>query len=161
MFTSFWGRWVFPVGSGLLVLSSLLGCRAFGPRLPRANLQEPGWTVREGQAVWHLPQSTVELAGEVLVGTRADGRAFVQFTKTPYPLVSGQTTSNRWEVNFPPEERHYSGWGKPPERIIWLYLPRALTAHPIPKNWTWREDNTGWKLENRARKESLEGCFNQ
>ena len=67
----------------MLALASLLGCRALGPSLPRANLQEPGWTVREGQAVWHLPQSTVELAGEVLVATRADGRAFVQFTKHP------------------------------------------------------------------------------
>jgi hypothetical protein len=160
-FRSFLGRWVFSVGSGLLALASFLGCRALGPSLPRANLQEPGWTVREGQAVWHLPQSTVELAGEVLVATRADGRAFVQFTKTPFPLVSGQTTRKLWEVDFPPEQRHYFGWGTPPERIIWLYLPRALTTRPLPKNWSWHEDKNGWKLENRTKKEFLEGCFNQ
>ena len=143
----------------LLLALGVAGCRTVP--LPAVNLKEPGWTVHEGQAVWRLEHGTREIAGEVLVATQADGRALVQFTKAPFPLVIGQETPNRWQVEFPPQNRHYSGRGKPPKRLIWLYLPRVLAGQQPPANWRWHEDNSGWRLENRASGEALEGYFTQ
>ncbi|MDB6056500.1 MAG: hypothetical protein JWO95_344, partial [Verrucomicrobiales bacterium] len=74
------------------VISALAGCRTMKP-LPPANLKEPGWTVREGQAVWKRKASEPEIAGEILLATRSDGRAFVQFSKNPFPLVIAQSTT--------------------------------------------------------------------
>lgn len=159
-----WPGFALPVlattlGAFLLVAAS--GCRTLSHPLPPANLKEPGWTVRQGQAVWHRPQDAREIAGDVLVATRPDGRGFVQFTKSPFTIVVAQCTSNRWEAEFPPQHVHVSGRGKPPKRIIWLYLPRVLSGRPPPENWIWHENSQGWRLENGVTRESLEGFFNQ
>jgi hypothetical protein len=127
--------------------------------LPPVNLKEPGWTVRSGQAVWHLPKGQSEIAGDVLVATREDGEGFVQFSKTPFPLVSGRITSSRWEVEFPPQNKHYSGPGSPPVRVLWLYLPRASAGQKLPSKLSWHEDANGWRLENRGRGEAVEGYW--
>lgn len=129
--------------------------------LPPVNLNEPGWTIRQGQAVWHLPRGEPEVAGEVLVATRDDGSSFIQFTKTPFPLVIGQLRPGHWSVEFPPQNKHYSGPGHPPLRIIWLQLPRVLAGKPPPKNWAWHADPSGWFLKNNANSESLSGYFEQ
>lgn len=145
----------------LLALLGVLGCRT-APPLPVANLKEPGWTVREGQAVWRRNHKAPEIAGDLLVATRNDGRAFVQFSKTPLPLVIAQSTPKNWEVEVPTQNKRYSGHGRPPARLIFLYLPRALLDEPLPKNWSWRRlENNGWHLENRSNGESLEGYFSQ
>jgi len=137
------------------------GCRTGAVHIPPANFQEPGWTVHQGQAVWHIPQGKREIAGEVLVATGPEERAFVQFTKSPFPLVIAQATRDSWEIEFPAQNKHYSGPGTPPKRIIWLYLPRVLSSQPPPKNWTWKEDSSGWRLENHSNGEVLEGYFDQ
>jgi len=143
----------------LFPLLAAAGCQSLVPPIPPADLKEPGWTVREGQAVWRLPDST-ELAGEVLVATRPDGRAFVQFTKTPFPMFVGQELGNRWEVQLPAKHKRYAGYGQPPERLLWLYLPRVLSGKPPPPKWVWREDARGWRLENPGNREAVEGYFN-
>jgi hypothetical protein len=145
----------------LLLVFVAAGCRTVGPPLPKVNLQAPGWTVHEGQAVWRLPRSTREIAGEVLVATRSDGSAFVQFSKAPFPLVIAQMTSNRWQIEFPPQNRRYAGRGQPPKRLVWLYLPLVLEGRPPPENWVWREDSQGWYLENAVQEESLRGYFDR
>ncbi|HZQ48447.1 MAG TPA: hypothetical protein VFC07_15630, partial [Verrucomicrobiae bacterium] len=130
--------------------------------LPVANLKEPGWSVYEGQAVWHRAGNAPEIAGDILLATRQEGRAFVQFSKTPLPLVIAQSTPHAWEVETPVDNKHYSGHGRPPARLIFLYLARAYIGEPLPKNWSWRRlENKGWHLENRNTGESLEGYFNQ
>src|SRR3954451_12755208 len=101
------------------------GCRTVAP-LSAANLKEPGWTVREGQAVWQAKKGAPEIAGEILLATRGNGRTFVQFSKTPFPLVIAQSTTNTWQAELPTQNKWYSGRGKPPTRLIWLYLPRVL-----------------------------------
>ena len=148
------------LGLLLPLLFLLTGCATTSTPSP-VNLQEPGWTVRQGQAVWVRQRGGEGIAGEVLVATRADGRAFVQFSKSPFPLIIGQETPQWWSVEFPPQNKKYAGRGVPPKRIIWLYLPRALSGKAPPQNWAWREDATGWGLENRASGESLEGYFTQ
>jgi hypothetical protein len=148
--------WEFALTGTLLLLT---GCSALVKKLPPANLQEPGWTLHEGQAVWRLEHGSREFAGEVLVATRTNGLAFVQFTKNPFPLVVAQLNAHQWQVEFPPQNRHYAGRGKPPKRLIWLYLPRGLAHEPLPEGWTWQQDASNWKLVNGKTGESLEGFF--
>jgi hypothetical protein len=148
--------------NALLFLFALwaTGCRTV-PALPPVNLQQPGWQVRQGQAVWRLARGGREIAGDVLVASKNNGEAFLQFSKTPFPLVIAQTTPDRWQVAFPPQNRYYAGRGTPPKRLIWLYLPRVLTGKAPPKHWLWHQDANGWRLQNSATGESLEGFFNQ
>jgi hypothetical protein len=154
----------------LLAVLVIAGCRTAPRPMAQVNLTEPGWQVHEGQAVWRLPLTAPgrlakakpgerEIAGDLLVATRPDGQAFVQFSKTPFPLVIAQSTPHRWAVEFPPQNKHYAGRGKPPQRVIWLYLPRALTGQPPPRHWSWHEDANGWRLEDRATGESVKGYF--
>jgi len=127
--------------------------------LPAVDLSHPGWRVHTGQAVWHLAHGKAEIAGEITVANRSDGETLVQFSKTPFPLVLGRANSRRWSVEFPSEHKHYAGPGAPPKRIIWLYLPRALAALPLPKGWSWNMNSNGWRLENPKTAESIEGYF--
>src|SRR6266849_4744571 len=90
----------------LLVLVLVAGCRTV-PRLAPVNLQEPGWTVRPGQAVWARARGKPEVAGEILVATRPDGRAFVQFSKSPFPLIIAQSTPHSWEAEIPMDNKRY------------------------------------------------------
>ncbi len=140
-----------------LLIFSQPGCQTI-PALPSVNLGEPGWTVRQGQAVWRTRKDAPEIAGELIVAENPDGRSFLQFTKTPLPFVVAQTTANSWQIQFVPENRTFSGRGKPPSRLIWLYLPRCLAGGQPPRSWTWQKlENDGWRLENRITGESLEG----
>ena len=140
-------------------LLSCISCKTTTP-LPKVNLLEPGWTVRQGQAVWRLEHGTREIAGDLVVATGTDDRSLVQFSKSPFTLVIAQSATNHWEVEFPPQNKSYAGRGHPPLRLIWLYLPRVLAGHPPPKGWIWQKDTTQWHLENPATGESLEGYFN-
>ena len=146
---------------GVLLMSIvLLGCRTMPP-LPKVSLTEPGWTVRQGQAIWHPKREGPEIAGELLVATRTNGTALVQFTKTPFPLVVAQQTRSSWEIEFPTEKKKYSAPGHPPGRLIWFWLVQALTGESLPKNIFCRHDQKSWHLENRVTGESLEGYFQE
>lgn len=139
-------------------LLCLTACRT--TPLPSVNLQDPGWMVREGQAVWKRNKDAPEIAGEVLLATRADGRTFVQFTKTPFPMIMAQSTTNRWQVEIPMQNKRFSGPGSPPKRLIWLYLPRLLSGGSPPKGWSWNvSPENGWRLENARSGELLQGYF--
>lgn len=140
-----------------LLITGVLGCRT-APKLPPANLSEPGWKVHQGQAVW-LPQSgEKEIAGELLVATHTEGRAMVQFTKTPFPIVVAQNTLTNWQVEFPADGRNYAGRGNAPARIGWLQLPRALKGESLQRDWDFqRLGGTEWVLKNKATGESLQG----
>ena len=142
----------------LLLLLAAGGCRTLPP-LPPVNLSQPGWTVRQGQAIWRPAGTSTELAGEILVATRTNGAAFLQFSKSPFPLVVAQQNSNEWQIEFSTENKRYSGRGNPPSRLIWLWLGRMLLGEPAPKKWSWRVDNDGWRLENRVTGEAVEGYF--
>ena len=125
--------------------------------LPRLNLAEPGWTIREGQAVWKRDREAPELAGELLVATAA-GRTFVQFSKSPFPMVVAQTTTNRWQVEIPTQGKRYSAPGRPPVRLIWLYLAGLLEGQTPPKHWHFqRMADDRWRVENHQTGESIEG----
>ena len=141
------------------LLATTNGCLTFSRPLPPVSLTEPGWIVHQGQAVWRLPGGKHDIAGDVLVAIGPERKSFVQFSKSPFPLVIGQTTSNRWQVEFPPQNKHYSGPGFPPKRLIWLYLPSALEGKTVPHGWAWTNSESNWRLENRATGERLDGFF--
>ncbi len=150
------GRYL-PFGIFFVFIMCLTGCQMF-PTLPPVNLSEGGWTTRERQAVWRAKRAAPEIAGELVVSTNPDGRSFVQFTKTPLPFLAAQATSNSWQLHSIPNNKTYSGHGKPPVRAVWLWLPRCLAGVQPPKPLSWRrlEDN-GWRLENISSGEFLEG----
>lgn len=141
----------------LLFIICLAGCQSL-PTQPPVNLSQPGWIVRQGQVSWRSKKGAPEITGELLVATNSDGSAFVQFTKTPLPFLAAQSTTNTWQLHSIPDNKTYSGHGKPPLRAIWLWLPRCLANETPPKRLAWKKlDNDTWRLENLASGESLEG----
>lgn len=145
----------------LLALGWLAGsaCHTLPPFGP-VNLYESGWVLRQGQAAWQRPGQAPEISGEILLGTREDGRSFVQFSKSGLPLLIAQTGGDRWQVELPVQDQRHSGRGEPPRRLLLLYLPRALAGEPLPSFWTWTTAPSGsWRLANPATGESLEGYF--
>lgn len=144
--------------AGALLLL-LCACQTV-PRLAPVNFAEPGWKVQQGQALWKPSRTAPELAGELLVAHHLDGRALLQFTKTPFPFVIAQTTDNpkRWQIEIPPQNKIYSGPGNPPARLSWLQLAAALREKPLAKKWRFEKFPDGrWHLENQSSGESIEG----
>jgi len=153
-------HWVACISSPLLLIA-LTGCTTLSRPLPPVNLSEPGWKVRQGQAVWTLPHAQKDIAGEVILATGPADKAFVQFSKSPFTLVVGQLDAKHWQVEFPPQNKHYAGPGTPPKRLIWLYLPRVLAGKSPPSGWIWSESDGNWRLQNPGNGEALEGFFLQ
>lgn len=155
-------RTIFPglLAAGLLALVSA-GCQTSSAPLPPVNLAEPGWSLRQGQALWRIRRDAPELAGEVLSATHADGRALLQFTKTPLPFVSVQLATNGgWQVDFIPQQTRYTGQGRPFSRLIWVHLARALSGQPLPSALKFaRTADGGWSLHNLDSGESIAGFF--
>ena len=143
--------------SVLFALCWLSACRTT-PLLPAVNLGEPGWRLRQGQAVWRSKRDAPEIAGELLLAAHPDGRSFLQFTKTPLPFVVAQTTTNAWQIEFVAENKTFCGSGRPPSRLGWLHLARCLTGRVPPANWRWKQLDEGrWRLENNLSGERMEG----
>ena len=114
------------------VLCGESGCRT-APKLAPLNLSEPGWQLRQGQALWRGKKDAPEIAGEVILATNANRRAFIQFLKNPLPLVTAQITPEAWQIEFIPEKRHFGGRGIPPRQLLWLHLLSALQLAPLPQ----------------------------
>jgi hypothetical protein len=144
---------------GFLFLTILTGCLTLPP-LPKADLSQSDWHIRQGEAVWKPDRKSPEIAGELLLATRPDGSSFVQFMKTPFPFAITQTTSNKWQAEFPPQNKRFTAPGKPPVRIIWFQLVNALTGKPLARGWSWHDTGTNWTLKSTAG-ESLEGYLSQ
>jgi hypothetical protein len=140
----------------LNILLLFTGCRTLPP-LPQADLSQADWTVFAGQALFQPNAEAPEIAGELLVATNRNGAAFVQFTKTPFPLIIAQNTSNTWQIEAPVENRRFARNGSPPSRIMWFQLPRALAGSELPPPWHWTPLGDSWRLENRRTGERLQG----
>ena len=139
------------------------GCASLmkAPPMPKVDLAEPGWTTRQGQAVWKPTRQAPEIAGELILATRQDGSAFVQFTKNPFPFAVAQMNARGWKIEFPPQNKHYSGRGSAPARIVWFQLAKAVVGKPLAKHWAWQNSGTSWQLTNSTSGESLAGFFTQ
>lgn len=144
----------------LWLLLFVSGCQTSAPLAP-VNVSEPGWKLREGQALWRSHRDAPEIAGELLVAIHPDKRAWIQFTKAPLPLVTAQVTAQKWQIEFIPEKRIFTGDGEPPSHLIWLHFLRALNGilPPAPLQFHKTAD-ASWHLENQRSGESLSGYLN-
>jgi hypothetical protein len=141
----------------MLALVGLCGCQTNG-RISPVNLAEPGWRVRQGQAVWQMPGKRPELAGDLTLALNADGRCFVEFAKVPFPLVQAKCSDSRWEIEFPPQRLFFAGGGLPPKRLAWLHVCRGLAGKEVRAPWRFeRRADGSWRLDNTRNKESVEG----
>jgi hypothetical protein len=140
----------------LVVLAA--GCQTSRP-LPPADLSAPGWQIKHGQAVWRPLKNEPEIAGDLMLATRP-GASFVQFTKTPFPLVTAQTAGGEWEIQLGPEGKTYSGKGAGPARLIWLRLDDVLfRGSSLPRGWSADISDEQWRFEHQSTGETLEGYF--
>jgi len=118
----------------------------------------PGWTVRQGQAIWKPGSKHPELAGEIVLAQNPDGRSSLQFTKTLLPVTLAQTTTTNWLIQFPAQRLGFIGGGQPPQRFVWLHLSAAIAGKTLPEIYHFqRAPDGGWRLENRRTGEFVEG----
>ena len=140
----------------VVALVVFCGCRTTTQSLFTASA--PGWHVQQGQALWRPERGLPEFGGDLVLASDADGRALIQFDKTPLSMVFAQTTTNRWLIRFPQRHMGFSGHGAGPTRFAWLYLPAALAGKELPPVLHFeRKPDGGWRLENTRTGETLEG----
>jgi hypothetical protein len=126
--------------------------------LPQVDVRASGWEVQHGQAVWQPRIDRPDVAGELLVATRADGQCFIQFTKEPFPIVTAQANSTGWSVCFGPEGQRLGGKGRPPARWVWFQLPCLLEKQAVGGDWSvTRSGTNSFRLENTRTREVLAG----
>ncbi|MBI3870515.1 MAG: hypothetical protein HY299_18465 [Verrucomicrobia bacterium] len=147
-----------PLCVGLIALL-LAGCRT-ASLLPPTNLSDSGWQTRQGQAVWRPTRRRVEIAGELLYATNANGKCFVQFSKPPFDLVTAQIMDGQWQIEFGNGQHHWSGRGNPPSRFVWFKIAweHADTMSKGPWQYS-QKGSDSWRWENPSTGEFLEGAF--
>jgi hypothetical protein len=147
-------RWVAAL---LLFQLFFCSCRTLPP-LPPVDLAEPGWKLRQGQAVWRTERDAPEVAGEILFATHPAGGTMLQLTKNPLPFVTVQTRGEAWEIEIVPKRRRFAGTGIPTKRLLWVHLARALNGGTIPEDLRFQKaDANGFALENLRTGESITG----
>jgi hypothetical protein len=113
----------------------LLGCSTLSQRsLPPLDTSAPGWKTGQGQALWKAPKDRPEIAGDVVISVHPELGSFIQFSKT-LPILTARLAPEGWEFHTIPENKRYSAGGKPPRRIVWLQLLRALDGREISDHW--------------------------
>ena len=128
------------------------------PPLPPADLQAPGWSVRQGQAVWTSAKGKDDVAGEILLATRARGECFVQFAKPPFTLATARAEAGGWSVELASARRQFCGRGPGPVRFVWFALAEACCGRVVGGGWSFEaRRGTGWCLTNALTGEMLEG----
>ena len=144
---------------GVLILVGT-GCRTVPP-FAAVDFKDTAWKVGQGQAIWKPDRKNPEIAGDLTVARHPDGRTVAQFTKTPFPFVIAQTSSNAWQIEFVAFNRTLRAPGPAPGRIGWLHLVDCLDGSPPPNSWTFhRLADHQFRLENASSGESLEGYLN-
>jgi LysM domain-containing protein len=155
------GRFLTTPGSSafrpFLIFATLAWLTACRTTPLAVNLDETGWKILQGQAVWKAKEDAPEIAGDLVMATNADGRTFVEFTKDPLPLMVAETSTNSWQIEFVPQNRSLSGRGKPPARLGWLYLAGCMGGLPPPKHWRLQQTHYNrWRMEHPDRGEVLD-----
>jgi hypothetical protein len=119
---------------------------------------QPGWTTRQGQAVWKRDRRAPEIAGELTVVQHRDGRAWLQFAKPPLPFLTARIQPEGWELHLVAQDRRWAAAGRPPDRLVWLQLLLSLQGQSASARWTWRSPTAGdWTLEDLTTGESITG----
>jgi hypothetical protein len=133
------------------------GCATVSPE--PIDLGSGGWHVRQAQAIWRPGADKPEIAGDLIVADKPDGSAFVQFSKT-LPIASALVSSGKWAIEFPPQNRRYSGRGAGPARVVWLQLIHVLQNRSPAKRWSISRPSEGvLVLSDHKSGENLEVHF--
>lgn len=124
--------------------------------LPEVDLEDPEWTVWEGQALWTPRSGLSALAGDLIVARNPGGDVLVSFSKTPFPVFTAQSSGSMWRIDFIDKGRSYSGFGRPPRKFVWFQLPDLLEGTPPPKHWEVHEAaGPEWSIVNRKTGERI------
>ncbi|MGZ8901253.1 MAG: hypothetical protein ACXW3Z_14265, partial [Limisphaerales bacterium] len=147
----------------VLLLGALLvfpGCATTSQRsIAPLDTATPGWTTRQGQAVWQPAGKDPEIAGDVVISSHPQSGAYVQFSKT-LPILSATLAPAGWELHAIAQNKRYSGGGKPPRRIVWLQLLRALDGQELSERWLVAKPSEAYiALEDPHTGERLELTF--
>jgi hypothetical protein len=133
----------------------LVGCSRI-VSLPEVDLDDPEWTVWEGQALWTPRSDLTTLAGDLIVARNPDGDVLVSFSKSPFPIFTAQTEGNMWRIDFIDKGRSYYGIGRPPQKFIWFQFPDLLEGGSPSKHWTVEEvAEREWSMVNRKTGETI------
>jgi hypothetical protein len=147
------------IGKGLAFVAVFFCCAcATLPPFPAVDLSNAGWQTKQGQAIWKPRKNAPELAGDLLVAVNRSGAAMAQFSKT-LPIANVQITASGWEASFGPEGKRYSSRGKPPSRIVWFELIRALRNEPLQRGWSLKANSQDHIALESSSGESLEVFF--
>jgi hypothetical protein len=145
--------------AALCLLLTLTACHTPAP-LPPADTTQPGWRLLNGQAIWLARQGAKEVAGELLVALGPRRDSLVQFSKTPFPLMTTRVADGAWQIEFGAGARRYGGRGQPPERFVWFVLADALRGGPAAQPWRAEQpESDRWRLTNPRTGERLEVWF--
>lgn len=138
-----------------LSVACAVGCSRI-VSLPAVDLDDPRWTIWEGQALWTPRSNLPALAGDLIVARTEDNDVLVSFSKSPFPIFTCQTTGTRWRIDFIDKGRSYSGLGRPPKKFVWFQLPDLLEGASPPKHWRVdKEAQSEWLLLNRKSGEEI------
>lgn len=151
-----------PLGMALLLAALLVftGCATTNQRsaVP-LDTSAPGWTTRQGQAVWQPAGKDPEIAGDVVISSHPQSGAYVQFSKT-LPILAATLGPTGWELHAIAQNKRYAGRGKPPRRIVWLQLLRALDGQELSERWLVAKPSDAYiALEDPHTGERLELTF--
>ncbi|MHB1306597.1 MAG: hypothetical protein ACYDC1_21440 [Limisphaerales bacterium] len=140
----------------VLLLLLLAACRT-APPAP-LDLSQPGWRIREGQAVWTAAQGERPVAGELLLALGPDDACWVQFSKPPFTLAAARRDVGRWSVERPQLRQFVAGRGTAPPDVLWFQLANALAIESVAEGWQFEDlDDGSWTLANPRTGERLEG----
>ncbi|HYE30415.1 MAG TPA: hypothetical protein VEH27_03230 [Methylomirabilota bacterium] len=119
-----------------LLFAILLAACATVPRFEPLDLNAGQWQTQHGHAVWTPESKKPEVTGEIIIATNPANDLMVQFSKNPFNIVTAQKRAGKWQLEYGPEGRRYSGPGEGPPRIIWLRLPELFKGSRPPLGWT-------------------------
>lgn len=149
----------FAIVVGCLLLCFLTAC-CTSAHFETIDTSQPGWKIQQGEATWKPGKKYSEISGEIVVASQEDGRSFVQFSTAAFPIVAAQCAETHWQIEFSSQKLCFGGGGKPSPRFGWLQLSPALRHETLPAKWHFEQkSNGGWRLENTASGESLEGIL--
>jgi hypothetical protein len=131
-------------------------CNTLPPMRP-VNLSEAGWKLQQGQALWQIKGNAPEIAGEILFARHPDGRTVLEFSKSPIPFVNVQTSNTLWQIEFVPQQKHYSGKGSPTPRLIWVHLSRGLAGEKLSEPLKFESASGDFTIENKKLGEKVTG----
>ncbi len=139
-------RWTFRSIYGLTLWLSLLWALACSRiiSLPDVDLDDPAWTVWEGQALWSPRSDVTPLAGDLIAARNEDGDVLVSFSKSPFPIFTAQTEGTLWRIDFIDKGRSYYGIGRAPKKFIWFRFPDILAGG---------DPEDPWEVEQRSDEE--------